>query len=67
MIKRCSAITPAIGHRKSDGKLGRNWLKGALDDAMHAVLRGASRNLRLSMSKLRFFCADILVMLLRVL
>lgn len=28
MIKRRSAIEPMIGHMKSDGKLGRNWLKG---------------------------------------
>jgi len=37
MIKRRSAIEPTIGHMKSDGKLGRNWLKGALGDATHAV------------------------------
>jgi IS5 family transposase len=38
MIRRRSAIEPAIGHMKTDGKLDRNWLKGALGDAMHAVL-----------------------------
>ena len=38
MIKRRSAIEPTIGHMKADGKLGRNWLKGALGDAIHAVL-----------------------------
>ncbi|MGF6472427.1 IS5 family transposase [Paraburkholderia youngii] len=38
MIRRRSAIEPAIGHMKSDGKLGRNWLKGDLGDALHAVL-----------------------------
>jgi hypothetical protein len=31
---------------KTDGKLVRNGLKRALGDAMHAVLRGASHNLR---------------------
>ena len=41
MIRRRSAIEPAIGHMKTDGKLDRNWLKGALGDAMHAVLCGA--------------------------
>jgi IS5 family transposase len=66
MIKRRSAIEPTIGHMKSDGELGRNWLKGALGDAMHAVLCGAGHNLRLIMRKLRLFCADILAMLLRV-
>lgn len=35
MIKRRSAIEPTIGHVKSEGKLGRNWLKGALGDALH--------------------------------
>ena len=38
MIKRRSAIEPTIGHMKSDGRLGRNWLKGALGDALHAIL-----------------------------
>lgn len=66
MIKRRSAIEPTIGHMKSDGKLGRNWLKGALGDAMHAVLCGAGHNLRMIMRKLRLFCADILAVLLRV-
>ena len=35
MIKRRSAIEPAIGHMKMDGRLGRNPLKGALGDALH--------------------------------
>jgi IS5 family transposase len=34
MIRRRSAIEPAIGHMKTDGKLDRNWLKGAVGDAM---------------------------------
>lgn len=29
MIKRRNAIKSTIGHMKSDGKLGRNWFKGA--------------------------------------
>lgn len=28
MIRRRSAVEPAIGHMKADGKLDRNWLKG---------------------------------------
>ena len=35
-----------IGHVKTDGRLGRNWLKGALGDALHAVLCGAGHNVR---------------------
>ncbi|SEI16682.1 transposase, IS5 family [Paraburkholderia hospita] len=43
MIRRRSTIEPAIGHMKTDGKLDRNWLKGTLGDAMHAVLCGAGQ------------------------
>lgn len=53
MIKRRSAIEPAIGHMKADGKLNRNWLKGPLGDALHAVLCGAGHNIRLILRKLR--------------
>jgi IS5 family transposase len=64
MIKRRSAIEPAIGHMKTDGKLDRNWLKGALGDAMQAVLCGAGHNLRMILRKLRFFYALVLIALL---
>jgi IS5 family transposase len=53
MIKRRSAIEPTIGHMETDGRLGRNPLKGALGDALHAVLCGASHNIRLPLKKLR--------------
>ena len=65
MIRRRSAIEPAIGHMKADGRLDRNWLKGALGDAIHAVLCGAGHNLRMILRKLRFFYALILVMFYR--
>lgn len=57
MIKRRSAIEPAIGHMKMDGRLGRNPLKGALGDALHAVMCGAGHNLRRILAALRFYCA----------
>ncbi|AXF05496.1 IS5 family transposase [Paraburkholderia hospita] len=60
MIRRRSAIEPAIGHMKTDGKLDRNWLKGVLGDAMHAVLCGAGHNLRMILRKLKVFYALIL-------
>jgi IS5 family transposase len=53
IIRRRSAIEPTIGRMKSDGKLDRNWLKGALGDAIHAVLCGAGHNLRLIINKLK--------------
>jgi IS5 family transposase len=54
MIKRRSAIEPTIGHMKTDGILARNPLKGALGDALHAVLCGVGHNIRLLLKKLRF-------------
>jgi IS5 family transposase len=63
MFRRRSAIEPAIGHMKADGKPDRNWLKGALGDAIHAVLCGAGHNLRMILRKLRLFYALILTAL----
>ena len=59
MIKRRSAIEPAIGHMKMEGRLARNPLKGALGDALHAVMCGAGHNLRLILAALRLYCARI--------
>jgi IS5 family transposase len=59
MIKRRSAIEPTIGHMKADGRLGRNWLKGALGDALHAVLCGAGHNIRILLRRLRLFYLEI--------
>ena len=60
MIKRRSAIEPTIGHMKTDGRLGRNPLAGALGDALHAVLCGAGHNIRLLLAKLRLLLALLL-------
>jgi IS5 family transposase len=59
MIKRRSTIEPTIGHMKSDGRLDRNPLKGALGDALHAVPSGAGHNIRLQLSLLRPFVAYV--------
>jgi transposase, IS5 family len=55
MIKRRSAIEPAVGHMKMDGRLDRNLLK----DALHPVICGAGHNLRLIPAALRLYCARI--------
>jgi IS5 family transposase len=55
-LKRRNAIEPVIGHLKSDGRLGRNFLKGELGDAMNALLCGAGHNLRKILNRLRLFC-----------
>jgi transposase, IS5 family len=54
-LKRRNAIEPVIGHLKNDGLLRRNYLKGALGDAMHAILCGAGHNIRLILRQLRIF------------
>jgi IS5 family transposase len=59
-IRRRSAIEPAIGHMKNEGKLRRKWLKGSIDDALNAVLCGAGHNLRMILRAIRFFCAWML-------
>ena len=63
-IHRRSAIEPMIGHMKNNGLLRRNWLKGTLGDALHAVLCGAGHNSRMILRKLRLLCAWILAGLL---
>ena len=62
-ILRRSAIEPAIGHMKNDGRLRRNWLKGSLGDALHAVLCGAGHNLRMILRALRLCFAYLLLAL----
>jgi IS5 family transposase len=60
LLKRRQVVEPMIGHMKSEGLLNRNWLKGALGDAMHAVLCGAGHNLRMILAHLRvLYCAII--------
>lgn len=62
-IKRRSAIEPMIGHMKNEGLLRRNWLRGGLGDALHAVLCGAGHNLRMVLRKLQLLRAQILALL----
>ena len=59
MIKRRSAIEPTTGHLNTDGRLGRNPLKGAIGDALHAVLCGAGHNIRLLLKKLASLFVEI--------
>ena len=58
--RRRSAIEPVIGHLKSDGHLGRNFLRGTEGDAANVILAAAGHNLRL----LRAWLAWLLVFLL---
>jgi IS5 family transposase len=44
-------VEPVIGHVKTDGLLARNGLKGEAGAALHAVMRGAGRALRLVLAR----------------
>jgi IS5 family transposase len=59
-LKRRNAVEPVIGHMKADGRLGRNFLKGAQGDAMNALLCGAGHNLRKILRRLALLYAQIL-------
>ena len=59
-LKRRQAVEPVIGHLKSDGLLGRNYLKGTQGDQMNVMLSCAGHNLRLILMQLRIFCRRIL-------
>jgi IS5 family transposase len=52
-LRRRAAIEPVIGHLKSDGHLGRNYLKGRHGDQANAVLTATGHNLRLVLRWLR--------------
>jgi IS5 family transposase len=68
-LKRRSAVEPVIGHMKTDGKLGRNYLLGKLGDAINALLCGAGHNIRIILRKLRerlfLFWAELLLAMYR--
>jgi IS5 family transposase len=62
-LRRRSAIEAMIGHMKLDGRLARNHLKGALGDAIHALLCGAGHNLRLILRHLARLLRALLLLL----
>ena len=45
-LRRRQAVEPAIGHLKSDNRMDRCWLQGALGDALHSISCAAGYNLR---------------------
>jgi IS5 family transposase len=63
LLKRRQVVEPVIGHMKADGLLARNWLKGELGDAPHAVMCGAGHNLRLILARLRALCLALIAVL----
>lgn len=59
LLKRRQLVEPMIGLMKADGLLGRNWLKGAEGDALHALLCGAGHDLRMILRHLRVLYCDL--------
>jgi IS5 family transposase len=53
-FRRRAAIEPRIGHLKSDFRLGRNFLKGQVGDAINLLLAAAASNLSLWMRQILF-------------
>ncbi len=64
-LRRRSAIEAVIGHLKTDGRLGRNFLKGRDGDRINAILVGAGYNYRLVLKWLRRLFARIMAAILK--
>ena len=63
-LRRRSAIEPVIGHCKTDGHLGRNFLKGRLGDQINAVMSAVGYNFRLILKWLRNLLTQIIAAIL---
>ena len=63
-LRRRSAIEAVIGHCKTDGHLGRNFLKGRIGDHINALMSAVGYNLRLILRWLREFLRQILTAIL---
>jgi IS5 family transposase len=66
-LRRRSAIEAVIGHLKTDGHLGRCYLKGSAGDAANAILSAVGHNLRLVLAWLRILLRLFLPALLQAL
>jgi transposase, IS5 family len=60
-LRRRSAIEAVIGHMKTDGHLGRCYLKGRAGDAANAILTAVGYNFRLVLAWLRALLCLILM------
>lgn len=60
-LRKRSLVEPIIGHLKSDGHLGRNYLKGTLGDHQNALLSAVGFNFRalLKWFKVLYFAPDL--------
>jgi len=65
-LRRRSAIEAVIGHMKTDGHLGRCYLKGQEGDAANTILTAVGHNLRLILAWLKLLLRLILGALLQL-
>ena len=66
-LRRRAAIEAVIGHLKTDGHLGRNYLKGRHGDQINAVLTAVGYNFRRILNSLSNLLAPILIAVLSAL
>ena len=59
-LRRRSAIEAVIGHCKTDGHLGRNYLKGRLGDQINAVMSAVGYNFLLILKWLKALLCKII-------
>lgn len=64
-LRRRSAIEPIIGHLKTDGHLGRCYLKGRAGDAANVILSAVGHNFRRILAWLRELLCLFLIQLWR--
>src|SRR5260370_39459384 len=62
-LRRPSAIDPVIGHKKTDGQIGRCHLKGREGDAANVILTAVGHNLRRVLAWLRALLRSVLLAL----
>ena len=62
-LRRRSAIEAVIGHMKTDGHLGRCYLKGREGDAANAILSAVGYNFRLVLAWLSALLRLILIVI----
>lgn len=54
-LSKRSAIVAVIGYCKTDGRLGRDFLKGRVGDTINAILSGCGYNMRKLLMLLLFY------------
>ena len=65
-FKRRAAVEPVIGHAKNEHRMGRNYLKGRVGDAINAVMAAVGYNFRLLIRWLRLLLRLILAEVLNI-